>query len=109
MEVSFATSKLKKLCESRKALTKKHGEQCARRVMARIEDLESAKSLEELRELPGRCHELKGDRAGKLAVDLHGGVRLVFEAIGDQTWKPDGGLDWAAVEAVRITELVNYH
>ena len=57
------------------------------------------------------CHELKGNRAGQLAVKLDKGFRMVFEVVNDPIpRKPDGGLDWSTVTAIRILELAeDYH
>jgi len=55
-------------------------------------------------------HELKSDRRGQLAVDVSKNERLVFEPADDPPpTKPDGGLDWSQVTAVRILEVVDYH
>jgi hypothetical protein len=58
-----------------------------------------------------RCHELRGNRAGELAVRLDKGYRIVFEVANDPIpVRPDGGLDWSHVTAVRILELAeDYH
>jgi hypothetical protein len=70
----------------------------------------AAAALDEFRHLPGRCHELAGDRTGQLALVLPDGKRLIFEpAHNPAPLKEDGGLDWAAVRAVRILELADYH
>lgn len=63
-----------------------------------------------MRGLPGRCHELDGDRAGELALGLLDGKRLIFEPDADPVpEKEDGGLDWLGVEAIRLLEITNYH
>lgn len=108
MEISFADQKLQKQCESRQALQKAHGQACAKKVMARLADLLAVASLEEMRQLAGRCHELKGDRAGSLAIDVGDGKRLVIEPTAPMETK-GGGLDWARVDAVRVLEIKNYH
>ena len=78
--------------------------------MARLADLDAAASLEEMRQLPGRCHELSGDRKGQLAIDLAGGKRLVFEpAANPPAQREQGGLDWEAVDAIRLIEIIDYH
>lgn len=110
MDLSFANRKLQKECESTSALTRAHGMAAARKLMARLADLTAAASLEEMRQLPGRCHELSGDRKGQLAIDLTGGKRLVFEpAANPPPQKEDGGLDWEGVDAIRIIEIIDYH
>ena len=45
----------------------------------RLNDLLEVSSLEEVRHLPGRYHELSGDRKGQWACDLDNPYRLVFE------------------------------
>ena len=110
MEISFANRKLKKECESQSALQSAHGQACARKVMTRIADLQAAASLADLRELPGRCEELKGDRRGQLSLTLPDGKRLVFESAANPSpRKTHGGLDWSAVKAIRLLEIENYH
>ena len=60
--------------------------------------------------LPGHWEELKNERAGQFSVRLHGGLRLIVKP---QTQpppaKPDGGLDWAAIDSLYIVEMVDYH
>lgn len=77
--------------------------------MSRLADLQAVKCLGDMRNLPGRCHELSGDMAGRLALDLPDGKRLVFKPAEPCPVKADGGLDWKAVDAVEILEIVNYH
>ncbi|MGA2602191.1 MAG: hypothetical protein ABSH09_34935 [Bryobacteraceae bacterium] len=63
-----------------------------------------------MRNRPGRCHELKGDRDGQLSIDLDGPYRLLFApAHNPPPKKPDGGLDWKQVTAVVLAGLVNTH
>lgn len=110
MEISFASERTKATCESEKALKRAHGQGCAKKVMARLSDLAAATSLETMRNLPGRCHELKGQRDGQLAIDLPDGKRLLLEPAADPPpAKPDGGLDWSRVDSIRILEIADYH
>ena len=64
-----------------------------------------------MRRLPQvRCHELKANRAGQLAVNLDQPYRLIFEPADDPLRrKGDGGLDWAKVTAVTILGVEDYH
>jgi proteic killer suppression protein len=110
MDIEFASNRLRKLCASDRELRRALGDAGAKKVRAHIASLRAADALEEFRFLPGRCHELKGDRAGQLALVLPDGKRLIFEpAANPAPVKKDGGLDWAAVRAVRILELADYH
>ena len=81
-------------------------------IRARLDELADADSLAVMRTLPqAYCHELKGKRAGQLAVKLDKGFRMVFEVANDPIpKKDDGGLDWTQVTAIRILELAeDYH
>jgi proteic killer suppression protein len=60
--------------------------------------------------LPGSCHELHGDRAGQLAIEVTKGMRLVFKPTDNPPpTKPDSGLDCDAVVAITILEVTDYH
>ena len=110
MEISYASSKLREVCESRSVATKKHGGACAARLGQRIADLAAAPVLDEFRNLPGRCHELHGSRRGQLALDLPGGKRLVIQPANTPApIRPDGSLDWTRVTAIRVVAVEDYH
>lgn len=110
MEISFGKRRLQKICEEHRALQKEHGAACAKRISARLADLAAASTLEEFRHLPGGCHELDGDREGQLALKLPGGKRLIIRPTVDPMPTAEaGGLDWGAVEAVEIVDIVDYH
>ena len=110
MEISFAKRKFQKVCESEKELQRAFGRDCARQVMSRLSDLRAAATLEEMRYLPGRCHELAGDRAGQLGVDLASGRRLVIAPAGGRpTDTARGDNVWREVDAVQVLEIVDYH
>jgi len=81
-------------------------------VRKRLDELADVENLAEMGSLPqAGCHELKGSRAGQLAVNLDKGFRMVFEAANEPIpHKPDGGLDWSQVTAIRILNLAeDYH
>jgi proteic killer suppression protein len=77
--------------------------------MTRLADLRAAATLAEFRRLPGRCHELDGDRRGQLALELEGGKRLIFSPTGSDVQRANGGLDWDLVTEVRVIEVIDYH
>ena len=58
----------------------------------------------------GNPHPLKGDRLGQFALNLKGGVRLVFEPENDPVpYNEDGSIDWRNVSAVCIVFIGDYH
>jgi|SRR5579871_3577161 len=110
MDISFATSKMQKLCNSAKKLRGEFGDRMADVIQTRLADLAAAGCLEDMRFLPGRCHELTGNLAGKLAVDLVHPDRLAFEPNHDpKPTKPDGGLDWKGVTKITVLAIGDYH
>lgn len=110
MDITFRSNKLEKQCTDTTRATKTWGPVQARKIRQRLDDLRAAPNLGEFRTLPGRCHELTGDRAGQLSLDLEHPDRLIFQPIHDPVpTKPDGGLDWDAVTAIEILEVVDTH
>ena len=70
MEISFASKRLKEKCESQAKLQREHGQPCAKKLKARLADLEAASILADMKNAPGHCHELGGDRDGQLSIEL---------------------------------------
>lgn len=111
MDISFASKKLAKLCNSEREAKGKLGQQMAAKLMQRLFELKAAETLNDISHLPpARCHELGGDRAGQLAVDLKHPFRLVFSPDHDPVLKKDdGGLDRELVTAIIVEEIEDYH
>ena len=110
MDIVFRTTKLRNECDDFKLLKRRHKEQRAKLIRRRLDDLHAAETLEVMRRLPGRCHELSGNLKGQLSVDLDGPYRLLFEPAQDPVpAKPDGGLDWSRVTAIRVLGVEDTH
>ena len=110
MQISFKKRRLQKTCESQQSLQKAHGVGCAKKISSRLADLEAVSTLDGMHHLPGGCHELEADRDGELALRLPDGKRLIFRPVADPApTKPDGGLDWNAVDEIEVLEIVDYH
>lgn len=110
MDILFLTEKLSKEFNAGKSLVKRHGSERAKRIVRRLAQLRAAAMLEELRGTPGRCHELTGNRAGELTLDLDGPYRLVFRpAQNPLPTRATGGLDWTRVTAVIILGVEDTH
>lgn len=111
MDILFQDRKLEKVCNDQSQLVRKFGPQRAKLLWRRLGELRVAETLEVMRSLPQvRCHELKGNRAGTLAVDLDHPYRLIFESANEPIpRKPDGGLDWTKVTVIRILAVEDYH
>jgi proteic killer suppression protein len=111
MEVSFASGKLQKLCNSAAKLRGKYGPRMAELIQQRLVELSDAETLQEMRTVVGAgCHELTQNLQGLLAVNLVHPDRLVFKPTdGPPPSKPDGGLDWAQVSAIEVVGIGDYH
>ena len=108
MNLSFKDKKIRQLCEQQAAAEKKLGAACARKLRLRLSALEAASCVSEL--VAGNPHPLKGDRTGQFALDLAGGMRLVFAPDNSPCpTHPDGGIDWARVTAICIEYIGDYH
>lgn len=79
--------------------------------MQRLQELDAAETLADVARVPPpRCHELKGDRAGQLSVDLQHPYRLLFLPANDPVpQRSDGGLDWGRVTEVEIIGIADTH
>lgn len=113
MNIIFSTGAFRRICNEHRLAVRRFGERQARLLRQRLAELRAATVLADLdpRRLPGpRCHELRGNMAGRFSVDLVHPYRLIFEP-ADQPIprKPDGGLDWARITGVRILRVTDTH
>jgi proteic killer suppression protein len=109
VEVSFDDADLAESFRDVRELRKKHGAVRAKKILQRLKGLEAAETLAVMRSAPGRCHELRGDRAGQLSLDLDHPYRLLFRPAGHPGPGPGGGLDWSAVRAVVVIGIEDTH
>lgn len=108
MKILFANKKIRELCEQQRKAQQQLGNDCARKLRARLSDIESATTVTDL--VAGRPHPLKGERYGQFALDLAGGYRLVFCPANDpRPTTVDGSINWAQVSIVCIEFIGDYH
>lgn len=101
MEIKFDNSTIEKLCSSYKKAISKLGKRNADKLFMRLDTLEAATTLAEVKNMPGKFHQLQGDRAGSWACSLDGGMRLIF--------RPEGDYPPHQVICVIIIETIDYH
>jgi proteic killer suppression protein len=107
MIIQFKSSKLKKQCENPARAAKDFGADIGRRLIQRINELESAVSLNDIKMLPSaRLHRLQGNRSNSYAVDLVHPFRLIFSPIKENK---NGEYRLAEIRIIRIEEVVDYH
>ncbi len=110
MKIDFLNAKDKALFESSKDVKKVHGAENEKKLRIRLDDLLDAQSMDDMRNLPGHWEELKNERAGQFSARLQGGLRLIVKPQKQPPpTKPDGGLDWRAIDSIHIIEMVDYH
>ncbi len=108
MDIDFASAKLRALCEEHARMVAAFGPPCAKKLQNRLADLEAAAFVTDL--VAGRPHPLKYGSVGQFSVDLHGGVRLVFEPNHDPVPRnADKSIAWNQVSKVRIVFIGDYH
>jgi len=111
MDIVFKTNRLQKECNNHKALIRAYGPLRAKLIRRRLDELKAVISLKDMSYLPqARCHELKGEKAGQLSVDLNYPYRLIFRPANNPIpQKPDGGLDWNKVTIIEIMGVEDTH
>lgn len=110
MKIDFLSAKDKEFFENSKQVIKARGPENAKKLRARLDDLDAAQSMEDMRSLPSHWEELKNDRPGQFSARLHGGLRLIVKPQKQPPpAKPDGGLEWSAIDSIYIVEVVDYH
>ena len=110
MKISFSNNKLEKLANDYRKCQKELGQLRAKLYTRRLQDLQNANTLEDVRYLPGHYHELTADRKGQWACDLDQPYRLIFEPHE----KPipsdrDDKYIWLEIKGVEILEIIDYH
>ena len=111
MYIYFRTRQLEKVCNKEVEAIKKHGPILAKKLQRRLSELKAAETLADMSTLPNaRCHELIGDRAGQLSVDVEHPQRLIFIPANEPIpMKEDGGLDWDNITEIEIIEIGDPH
>ncbi len=110
MDIVFQSDKERKLFDDDKALRKRFGATCAKKIRIRLDDLRDAADLVVMSKLGGRLHPMTGDRAGQLSLDVDHPLRLLFVCVDEPLpTKEDGSLDWAKVRTVRIVGVEDTH
>jgi proteic killer suppression protein len=111
MLITYKNKKLEKEFCDIKLLKRRWGEEQANLIARRLEQLKAADNLEVLKTLPQlRAHELKGNRAGQISLDIKHPYRLLIEPYHEEIpRKQDGGLDWQKITKVKVLEVEDTH
>jgi proteic killer suppression protein len=106
MEIEFLHRKEQKTYESSKDLARKYGPKQAIKIIQRINELQAAESLADIKNLPqARLHPLHSNLEGCFAVDLMHPYRMVLFPLGD--FNPT---DLTSIKKIQIRQIYDdYH
>lgn len=104
MELSFATSRLRSICENRRTAKTALGEDAARELATRLADFVAAMTAAELSDLFGG--DIIDRPPKERFIRLHTGYNLVFRAGHvSSPVNPDGATDWTQVTRIEVVAL----
>ena len=110
MILTFADKKLEKMAADYDLCCRKMGSLRAKILFQRIYTLNRVNSWEDLQHLPGRVHQLSGDRKGQWAMDLDHPYRLIFRPAENQvSIHEHGRYKLSKISSVEILEITDYH
>lgn len=113
MEINFSGRRLEKQMNQARAMVKEFGPERAKRLQIVLTALRAAPNLGVFAppySPPHRCHELTGNRKGKLSLDLDGPYRLILTPEHNPVpVRQEGGLDWYQVTAIKIHGVEDTH
>ena len=111
MLITYKSKKLEKQLCDEKALKRRWGAEQAKSIARRLTEIAAAENLEILRKLPQvRAHELSGNRAEQISLDVKQPYRLLIIPDHEETpRKEDGGLDWQKITKVRVLGVEDIH
>lgn len=111
VDILFSSKKLQRQCCEQKKAVRTWGPYRAKLIRRRLDQLRAAETLDVMPKLgQGRCHPLKGERAGQFSLDLDHPYRLILEPADEPVPRtPDGGVDLEKVITVRILGVEDTH
>ena len=110
MNIEYKNNKLRKQLGSASEIKKGFGVN-AKRVSARLSDIEAAPNLAVLMQIPAaNCHPLTANRKGDWALDISANYRMIFEISHDPIpAKEDNSINTILVTDIIITGTEDYH
>lgn len=110
MDIKFGDKNLEKYANNDRLGLRKLGKKRFEKFKRRLDQLRASTALEDVRNQPGRFHELVENRKGQWACDLDHPYRLIF--VPQENPIPeddDGGFIWEEILGVEIIEIEDYH
>jgi len=108
--ITIKDKKLSKVVNDDRKLIAEYGKKRAGKIRQRLDDLRDAETLEDARNLPGKFHELTGNRKGEWACDLDQPYRLIFTPHENPIpVNENGQYIWYEIKGIEILEIIDYH
>jgi len=110
MKIYYKTNKLEKQLSNASEIKRAFGVN-AKKVSARLDDIQSSPTLSVLMQIPAaNCHALSGDREGEWAVNISPNHRLIFSIANDPIpINDDGSVNTILVTEIQILGTTDYH
>lgn len=102
MRIEYRTAKLQKTLEDEKALIRAFGSQNAKKIQARLGQIQAFPTLADLP--VGRPHPHKGNREGLFSLDIQHPLRLIIRPLGTFLHT-----DYRTITEVEIYEIMDPH
>lgn len=104
MDVQFKNSKMQKMLEDDKLLTRKYGAQQAKEIIQRINEFTAAENLFDISKIPqARLHSLSNNLKGFWSVHIKHPYRMLIELLNG------GSAELKTVTAIKIEDIQDYH
>jgi proteic killer suppression protein len=111
LDIKFKRKRLADICNSEQALVAEFGRDNAKKIMMRLNELDSVDNLSQISHLPPpRRHALHENRERQFSVDIKQPYRLIFEPANNPSpLDADGNVDLTRITEITILEVVDYH
>lgn len=110
MDILFASKQWERLCHEPGLAVRTLGDDGARKLRSRLDDLYAAVNLGYAPKLPGRFRRLDGNFEGCFSVHLIGGHHLVIRPAASRSKKStDGSLDLSSVTSIYVVFIGENH
>lgn len=92
-------------------LQSKYGSDMVDSINLRLAQIAAANTLEDLRAVHPRTHELHGNLKGIISVDLIQPMRMLLRPDHDPSvfTRDDGGMDWISITSIIVWDIINQH
>ena len=109
MRIEYRTKQLRECAEDTKTAIRVLGAEIAKQYLRRLASIADAKCFASLRDMPGKFHELAGERQGQWSASLNANYRLIITPQKEPCVDDSGRIDWTQSTDAVIVEIIDYH